>query len=306
MPESYEYERWAATLESTGRYRVLRRVEPRADLQIALNPSPIRRGLIVSVATTGPHAGYDDVVELAMLPFTYCRDTARVYATGQTYSCFHQPARPLPLEVSWRTGLTEKDLSGAEIDADTLEPYADEADIVIAHGATMVRPFLEGLAQPFSDRCWACSLTQVPWRDEGYQSADLAWLAMESGLYLEKLRPCDQSHALLAVLMRPMLRSGNSPLGTLLWQARRNTFRVLADNTPLAAKFALQDRDYGWFVDASGSNRFWYREVSADRLNQEITWLHDEVYAYPYPVRSERVTARTRFSTRWLTDFDRH
>lgn len=302
---NHRHERWIAALEATGRYRVLRRVAPRLDLQVGGDPSPVRRGLIVSIAATGPDPGCDEVLELAMLPFAYCRQTGKVHATSSPYHGLRQPSRPLPQDHLARIGLTEKELAGREIEVGAIEPYADEADLVIAHGAALVRPFAEALALSFADRAWACSMTQIPWHAEGHDSHGLAWLAMANGLYFGDGRPLDQCHALLSLLMGPLLSSGGPPLQMLLSDARRPSYRIWADAAPDTARAAMRQRGYRCHRPTRDRPETWSIDVPAGRLNDETRWLHREIYNFPFHLRIERLTARTRYSCQWSDDDDR-
>ncbi|MCS3758676.1 hypothetical protein [Bradyrhizobium centrosematis] len=71
-----DLEALAALLESSSRFRVLRRL---AEPVPAPMPADLfRRGLFVDVETTGLDAGKDTVIELAMVPFGYERYSDRM------------------------------------------------------------------------------------------------------------------------------------------------------------------------------------------------------------------------------------
>ncbi|HQR88707.1 MAG TPA: exonuclease domain-containing protein, partial [Caulobacter sp.] len=63
----------ARTLEASGTYRVLRRLSPHVTVA---PPSGqlTRQGLVVDVETTGLDAARHEIIELAMVPFTYGLD----------------------------------------------------------------------------------------------------------------------------------------------------------------------------------------------------------------------------------------
>src|SRR3546814_2417440 len=63
----------AAQLNASGNYRVLRRLLPRT-VVTAADGTPTRTGLFIDVETTGLDHQKDEVIELAMVPFTYSLD----------------------------------------------------------------------------------------------------------------------------------------------------------------------------------------------------------------------------------------
>src|SRR3546814_6389450 len=63
----------AAQLNASGNYRVLRRLLPRT-VVTAADGTPTRTGLFIDVETTGLAHQKDEVIELAMVPFTYRLD----------------------------------------------------------------------------------------------------------------------------------------------------------------------------------------------------------------------------------------
>ncbi|KAA2211365.1 hypothetical protein [Teichococcus oryzae] len=88
----------AAALEASGRYRVLRQVEPCA----AVEPppgTPIRTGLLIDLETTALDPAADEILEWTMLPFT-CGLDGTLYAIGDGV----QPATPaLPADPARRS-----------------------------------------------------------------------------------------------------------------------------------------------------------------------------------------------------------
>jgi hypothetical protein len=88
----------ARTLEASGTYRVLRRLAP----HIAVKPPPgvvTRQGLVVDVETTGLAAARQEIIELAMVPFTYGLD-GRIYAVGEPFHGLRQPSEPISAEIT--------------------------------------------------------------------------------------------------------------------------------------------------------------------------------------------------------------
>ena len=65
-----DYEAMAASLEASGEYRVLRKIRPRKEYS-ASDGSLLKRGLFIDVETTGLSFVDDEIIELAMVPFSY-------------------------------------------------------------------------------------------------------------------------------------------------------------------------------------------------------------------------------------------
>ena len=123
----------------------------------------LRRGLYVDCETTGLSIERDQVIEVAMLPFTYAVDDGRIaevlHHEAQTY--LQDPGRPLDAEISSLTGLTDDDLHGRHIDIAAANALIERSDLIIAHNARFDRPFFERALPTMHDspgpaRCATC------------------------------------------------------------------------------------------------------------------------------------------------------
>lgn len=81
----------ATVLESTGDYRVLRRLTPLSDY-FAVPDEPTFIGLVVDVETTGTDFAGDEVIELGILKFEYGA-SGRIYRLLETFNQLHQPKK---------------------------------------------------------------------------------------------------------------------------------------------------------------------------------------------------------------------
>ena len=98
-----DLEAMAALLERSGAYRVLRQLTP----HVGAPPPPgvqTRLGLFVDVETTGLNTERDEIIELAMVPFTY-GPGGEIYEVRQPYKALREPGRPVPPEVTAITGI---------------------------------------------------------------------------------------------------------------------------------------------------------------------------------------------------------
>ncbi|EFH12483.1 3'-5' exonuclease [Teichococcus cervicalis] len=295
-PDPAALEAMAAALEASGEYRVLRRIAPRPSLPVPQGAAT-RLGLVLDVETTGLDHGQDEIIELAMLPFTYGLD-GTLYSVGEAFSRLRQPARPIPPEVTALTGLTDAMVAGQSFTPEEVAAFIGPAALVIAHNAGFDRRFAEAFCPDFAAKPWACSLHGVDWAAEGFEGRRLGDLAARHGLFFDGHRAVHDCQATLEILARPLPRSGVPALVRLLEAARRPSWRIWAEGAPFAAKDRLKARGYRWNGEANGRPRAWYIEVAEEQLEAETAFLRSEIYAGEVDVPMRRLTALERFSER--------
>jgi DNA polymerase-3 subunit epsilon len=143
----------ARMLETTGGYRVLRRLQPRP---IAVSRTP-RQGeriaVIVDTETTGLDHAKDEVIELGMVAFTY-HDDGRVSDVIGTFNALREPVVPVSPEITRLTGITPELVAGQVLDLEAVESFIEPADLIIAHNARFDRAFCERLSQGFQVKGW--------------------------------------------------------------------------------------------------------------------------------------------------------
>jgi DNA polymerase-3 subunit epsilon len=283
----------ASVLEQTGDYRVLRRLAPLADCA-DLPDEPTFIGLVVDVETTGTDFAADEVIELGILKFEYGA-SGRIYRLLDTLNQLHQPAKPIPPEITRLTGITDADVAGQRIDDAAVARIAADAAVVIAHNASFDRQMCEARWPVFREKNWACSCHQIPWRAEGHEGMKLGYLLADLGFFHRGHRAVDDCHALLRLLDTPLRTSGQLALACLLETARRPTVRLWAQGSPIETKDLLKARSYRW----SGRRRSWYIDLDEAQIEVERTFLSEQVFGRPVAeLPADRFTARDRFSAR--------
>jgi len=284
---SDEQERIAQALEASDHYRVLRRLVPRP----VINPpdgTPTRIGLFVDVETTGLESSTDEVIELAMVPFTFGMD-GRIFEIGRPLEQKAEPSQPIPLNVQQLTGLTAGELSGKVIDLFEVDRYTKAADLIVAHHARFDRPFLENLSPAFQQRPWACSMSQINWCELGYESTKLEYLALKTGYFFTGHRAVWDCFAGIELLAS---RVGDSNgMCRLLKNALKTSWRIGVTGSPFAANAALRDRGYKWV------QRRWEVEVDEASKAAELLFLKSERFGNA-SVIVDRVSPFERFSDR--------
>ena len=148
--------------------------------------APVRRALYVDCETTGFDWAHDEVIELALLPFTYTADgrIARVlHGDAQTH--LRDPGRAIPEAITALTGLTDDDVRGKHIDVEAASALIRRSDLVIAHNARFDRPFFERVLPVTRDKPWACSAARDSVAGVGHQQRRAALSAVP----LRRVRP---------------------------------------------------------------------------------------------------------------------
>ncbi len=296
MTSSDDLETLAQILEATGDYRIIRRLKPR--LRTTPPPgTPLRLGMVVDVETTGLDPQRDEIIELAMTPFSYGLDGA-VFSVGESFQGLRQPDKPIAPEITAITGITNEMVVGQVIDPAAVAEFAAPASLVIAHNAAFDRRFLERFSDVFLTKPWACSLSQVDWFAEGFEGTKLAYLAQAAGFFYDRHRAIHDCLATIELLAMTLPRSGDSGLNHLLSGARAITWRIWAENSPFDLKDILKARGYRWNGEANALPRAWYIDVPDNQRDIEIQFLKSEIYRYDVDLRVRRIDAYDRFSDR--------
>jgi hypothetical protein len=109
--------------------------------------------------------------------------------------------------------------------------FAAPAALVIAHNASFDRRLLERFSPVFQTKPWACSMSEIDWKDEGHEGVKLAYLAAGAGFFYDRHRATSDCAAAIELLARDLPRSGQPALARLL-EAATST-RSCARSTPM-------------------------------------------------------------------------
>ncbi|WP_158913243.1 3'-5' exonuclease [Caulobacter sp. S45] len=294
MPDRAHLEALATQLEASGDYRVLRKLRQRD--QLPSPPPGARLGLVLDVETTGADLRGDEVIELAMVRFVYSPE-GEVLGIQEIFQGYHQPSKPISAEITALTGIDAATVAGHKLDLDRVGAFVAPSAIVVAHNAAFDRRFAERLPPYFSTKAWGCSMSEPPWREEGFEGLKLSHLAAQCGFFYDKHQALQDCLATLEILARP-LPSGRTALAALLERARRPSWRLWAENAPFEHKDVLKARGYRWSGGDDGRPRAWWTDVDQDMVEAELDWLRSNVYGYEAEVPQRRLTAFDRYSER--------
>lgn len=281
-------------LKSQG-YKITRPLVPRTSF-CNTPPTNLLKAAILDTESTGINAATDKIIELGIVVFEYCPDTGQAYRILETYNELEDPGICVPPESTMIHQITDEMVRGKKIiDTDVQNLLAD-VSLIIAHNAMFDRAIVE-IRLPFlQHKAWACSFAQIPWKIEGFGSANLEFLAYRCGIHFNGHRAAIDCHALLEVLQSDLPVSGLKPLKILLNKAETPPdIKLWALNTPFESKDKLKVRGYRWHVE----RRTWYKTISNEMLEDEIDWLRAEVYDNrSFKLEHEKIDAYTRFSIR--------
>jgi len=296
LQDAADLEVLAAKLEAAGTYRVLRKLAPRP----VIEPGPgvaVRQGLFVDTETTGLDPAHDEIIELAMVPFTYGVD-GQVYTVGEPFQQLREPSNPIPAEITALTGIDDAMVAGRRIDPDEVAHFAAPVSLVMAHNAAFDRKFLERFCVTFNTKPWACSMSEIDWAAEGYEGTKLAYLAAGAGFFYERHRAAHDCLAAIELLARTHPRSGRTGLSQLLERARTPSFRIWAENSPFDLKDILKARGYRWNGEGNAAPKAWYIDVTDRAREAELAFLKTEIYRGEIELLVRRIDAYDRFSDR--------
>ncbi|GIK50939.1 MAG: DNA polymerase III subunit epsilon [Alphaproteobacteria bacterium] len=259
-------------------HRLTRRVPPIAQWGLAPANAETRRAVLVDTETTGLDPDADEVIELALLPFEYERDTGRIVSVdeAQALSAFRQPSFPIPAESTRLHGISNEMVAGRSIDAAAVRRLVGPAHLVIAHNAGFDRPMLEKHWPLFEDKHFACSFVDIDWKGEGIGSAKLDYLLYAQGWFHDGHRALSDALATLFLLALPLPQSGKLALASLLECARRPLRAVRAEETAFEQRAALKARGYRWDEGGGKRAKAWW--IMTSDPDAEVNWLRGEIY----------------------------
>lgn len=293
QPSALGEEDMVRVLRETGRYRILKKLEPRS---VTTSPRPgfPLNGVIVDTETTGLNHRKDEIIEIGVVAFTF-DDAGTIGDVTGVYGGLQQPSIQIPAEVTRLTGITDEMVAGKVIDLSRLRAIIDPADLVIAHNAGFDRPFCETLSPVFSGKAWACSVSEIDWSRRGFEGTKLGYLIGQAGYFHDGHRAIDDCFALLEVLAQRRAEDECTPFAELYAASQRSRVRIFAENSPFDMKDHLKARGYRWSDGSDGRPKCWWIEIGEDALGEELGYLRREIY------RRDEADPPIRY----LTAFDR-
>ncbi len=226
--------------------------------------------VFLDVETTGLSFDSDRVIQLCVRPALINKITFEVSALAKSKTYYNDPGFPLTEEIQKLTNITDSDLKGESIDWDWVHSTIERADFVVCHNASFDRGMIEKelirAGHKTTESIWACSMSQVFWRDFCRPSRALEVLCAWSGFFYDSHQAANDVDAMIHVL-RKQVR-----IQELLENAQKPDFRVFAMNSPREKNPELKKRRYRWDPNVT----CWYKSFNSKELaDAELTWLNN-------------------------------
>ena len=290
----YRLDDMAAHLESSGQFRVLREYQKPKNY-CKDDGSPKTTGIFLDVETTGLNSNKDKIIRLSMVAFTFSKD-GRIFEIIDEFDAFEDPLVPISPEITALTGITNEQVAGRRIDDEAVAAFMSDAVILIAHNAAFDRPFVEKRFPDIHNKAWACSLNEVPWKEEGLTSRSLEFLAYKCGFYFEGHRAIQDCLAATHILAHRLPQSGTLVLSELLKNARKTTYRIWANGAPFEKKNLLKQHGYKWNDGNDGRPKAWFIDVFNDGTDEQKMFLEQQVGISTARLKIEQFNAYDRYS----------
>lgn len=263
----------AQWLESSGNYKVLRKIQMRETFGGEIH-SPVKV-LIVDTETTGLDYASSEVIEVGALLVEVDRDTGEVGAVLDRFGGLEEPKEPISPENSAIHGITNEMVKGQRFDEGKLKSLCGEASLFVAHNAAFDKPFMLRRFPWLDKTIWACTFRELPWTQENYSGRKLEYLLADCGYFHGAHRAVEDCNALTHVLARPLKTSQRMPFQVLFESANESIYQIAALKAPFEKKDFLKAKGFRWNAD----DRVWeYEAVGFSEGKEIIEWLREQVY----------------------------
>lgn len=287
----------ARMLESTGRFKVLNKLEAR-DVFNEDDGSKKEILMLLDTETTGLKSDRDKMIEIGYLLIEFSRETGKLYRVLDRVDELEDPGFPLSEETIKLTGLTDEMLAGKTFNRAKITADAARADLVMAHNSGFDRKFVEVEFPWFKTKPFVCSFVNGPWEDMGFSTRKLEFLAFAvGGFFYEAHRAQTDAEATAELISKPA-HDGQPILKHIIERGMEATYRVWANNSPFETKDALSEAKYRW-SDGKEEGKFkaWFKEGVKDP-DAEVAFLAENIYPRAATISIDLILPEDAFSLR--------
>lgn len=222
--------------------------------------------LLVDFETTGFTAGSDEVIEIGLVQVAYSPSLRKITAITDITSQLECPSATISPLITKITGITNEMVAGKRIDDAHVARLADSSRALIAHNAQFDRSFWRARFPNLPEQVWGCSVKDIDWNANGFESAKLEYLLMKNGYFYDGHRAATDCLAMVQ-----LFETVPNALPELLTNTQKTSYKILAKGVGFADKDIVKARGYKW----DGEKRHWWTIVPEDAYAAEESFLTD-------------------------------
>lgn len=283
-------------LEETDNYLVIEKIKDLPLINSEINEKH-HIAAIIDFETTGLQDDAE-IIQIAIKKIAY-RPDSTIIGAWETFEQFNEPKTPIPAEIVSITGITNNIVQGKSLNINEILEYVKNVNLFIAHHASFDRPHAEKIHSIFVNRPWACTLNQINWKDEGFDSSKLNYIAYAYKKFFKAHNAANDVSALASILSYKAPISGRPLLDILLTNARQKLVRVCAVDAPYHKKDIIKMRKKYYWTDKTDSlPKCWHALIPETDLEEEIEFLQKNIYNGQGNIITKAINLLDRFSKR--------
>lgn len=137
-------------------------------------------GLLLDVETTGLSPYSDEVIELALILFSYHRSNGEIIDIIDQDSFLREPMSNSAKNNYYNAykvhGIPYDLVRGKTFYDVKIKTYFHRTESIIAHNASFDRSFLYHMYPEINEKKWYCSMRNIPWKNYGFPNSKLITL----------------------------------------------------------------------------------------------------------------------------------
>jgi DNA polymerase-3 subunit epsilon len=232
--------------------------------------------LFIDVETTGLSYDNDKIIQLACRPVLFDKTTGKITRLAGSRTFYNDPGFEISDEITALTGVSNTQVKEQSVDWEWLAKIMAKVDFVIAHNVRFDRHFVKkhmidaDIIIP--DTIWACSMSQIDWRQTCTAGRSLETLAVFHGFYYAAHDATADINALIYLL------AISNRAAELFSVAAKSEYRVFAVKIPYGHNDELKSRSYKWDPDVK---MWWCGFNNEDDAEAENRWMQERFKIEP-------------------------